>query len=150
MVIAIISILAGVVLVSLKSTRENARVSAAQEELKQLRTAITLLEATTNEWPGHTLSGVVGSGTSGKEVWDLSAPVAGLIQTDGSFQSWNGPYLQNAVTDPWGNNYFFDTDYDLDPTGSTRWAVVVGSFGPNGVGQNLYDSDDIIEIILSE
>ena len=51
-----------------------------------------------------------------------------------------------SMLDPWGNPYFLDTDYH---TGGDC-VVAIGSFGPNGVGQNLYDEDDIIYVIPSE
>ena len=74
---------------------------------------------------------------------DLAAGAAGLLTTNGSFPNWNGPYLPSIPLDPWGNNYFFDSDYLVN--GHNR--VVIGSFGPNGVGPNVYDSDDVIKII---
>jgi hypothetical protein len=54
--------------------------------------------------------------------------------------------------DPWGNPYFLDTDYQVDANGnpcqsSCTEVAALGSFGPNGVGQNVYDSDDIILIV---
>jgi len=52
--------------------------------------------------------------------------------------------MKSIPQDPWGNNYFFDTDYDVNGVG-TR--AVVGSYGPNGVGNNLYDSDDIYYVV---
>jgi len=38
-----------------------------------------------------------------------------------------------------------DEDYNIDGVDYT----VIGSFGPNGIGPNVYDDDDII-IILDE
>ena len=85
-------------------------------------------------------------GGGANEVWDLSQPAGGLLSTDGNYPNWGGPYIDEIPLDPWGNPYFFDSDYDVPPTGGND-AVVLGSFGPNGVGQNLYDSDDIIIIL---
>jgi prepilin-type N-terminal cleavage/methylation domain-containing protein len=145
-VIAIIGMLATLVIGAVNQARAKARVAKVQAELKSLRNAIVLLENDSQEWPGHQAIGVIGSGGS-NEIWDLNDTDAGLSTTDGNFTNWNGPYILNVPLDPWGNEYFFDSDYDIDPSGSTRFAVVIGSFGPNGVGQNLYDSDDIIEIL---
>ena len=149
-VIAIIGILSSVVMASISTARDKARIANAQATLDQVRRAVAILEGDTGQWPGHKTIVDIEGGASGNEIWDLNAPAAGLVQTDGNFPNWNGPYLPVVPTDKWGNNYFFDTDYDIDPTAGTRWAVVIGSFGPNGVGQNVYDSDDIIEIIVSE
>jgi len=149
-VIAIIGVLSSVILSSLNTAREKARIAKAEATVKQLRRTIILLEGDTGEWPGHKTIEDIEGGASGNEIWDLNADEAGLVTTDGLFFNWQGPYISVIVPDPWGNNYFFDTDYDIDPGGGTTWTAVIGSFGPNGVGQNVYDSDDIIEIIVSE
>ena len=77
------------------------------------------------------------------EKWNLNTSNAGLTGTDGTFPDWAGPYISNVPQDPWGNNYFFDPDYQID---GLNYAVL-GSFGPNGVGPNLYDADDIYIIL---
>ena len=88
----------------------------------------------TGKWPG----GISLPGD--QETWDLSTPAAGLLSCNSSFGSfWKGPYLKKVPLDPWGMPYFFDPDYTIDG----KACPVVGSFGPNRVGQNLYDSDDI-------
>ena len=51
--------------------------------------------------------------------------------------------LESIPLDPWKNKCFFDPDYTI--SGAVR--VVVGSFGPNRVGPNLYDRDDIWVIL---
>ncbi|MBU1159984.1 prepilin-type N-terminal cleavage/methylation domain-containing protein [Patescibacteria group bacterium] len=150
MVIAIISILAVIVLASIRSAKENAQIVKARAMAKQIRNAMAMLENDTNQWPGHKTIDDIESGASGNEVWDLNAGTAGLVATDGAFSRWNGPYINIIPPDPWGNNYFFDTDYDIEPGAGQTWAAVVGSFGPNGVGQNVYDSDDIYEVFVSE
>jgi len=79
-------------------------------------------------------------------VWDLNAANAGLVATNGGFPNWDGPYMQSVPKDPWGSDYFFDLDYRIDG----KDFAVVGSFGPNKVGKNLYDSDDIILILPAQ
>jgi general secretion pathway protein G len=149
-VIAIIGILASVVLASMHSARENAKKVKARAMTKEIRKAMALLEGDSGEWPGHKSIEDIESGASGNEIWDLNAAEAGLVATDGAFKNWSGPYIDHIPEDPWGNNYFFDTDYDLDPGAGEIWGVVIGSFGPNGVGQNVYDSDNIYESVVSE
>ena len=89
----------------------------------------------TGMWPGGTERTARGD----MEVWNLRTAVGGLILADSRFSEWNGPYVPSVPTDPWGNPYFFDPDYLIGGT----WHVVIGSFGPNGVGRNVYDADNI-------
>lgn len=147
--IAIIGLLASFTLPRLQTAKLKAEVARAEKQVKQLHDAIELLAGDTREWPNHLPVGVIDAGSSGNEVWDLGTQAAGLVQTDGLFPNWDGPYLPDMPTDPWGNPYFFDTDYDIG-TSSTEWVVAVGSFGPNGVGQNVYDSDNIISVLERE
>jgi len=149
-VIAIIGILGSIIIPSLNTAREKAMIAKAQLTVNSIRKAIILLESDTGEWPGHKTIYDVETGASGNEIWDLTTNEAGLLSTDGVYLSWSGPYLHALPLDPWGNPYFFDTDYDIDPTAGETWAAVVGSFGPNGAGQNLYDSDDIFEALVTE
>jgi hypothetical protein len=104
--------------------------------------AMILLESDTGQWPGHQTVSQINKG-GGNEVWDLSVGAARLVITDGNFPDWDGPYLPSVPKDPWGNDYFLDTDYAINGVDY----IVLGSFGPNGVGQNLYDDDDVIKII---
>ena len=105
-VIAIIGILSSVILASLTTTREKAKIGAARADVRQLRTAVSVFEIATAEWPGHQVPFFVDGGGSGNEIWDLSQPSAGLVQTDGPYLNWDGPYIPSAGPDPWGNNYF--------------------------------------------
>jgi hypothetical protein len=104
--------------------------------------AIILLESDTGQWPGHQTVSQINQGW-GNEVWDLSGGAGGLVSTDGNFPEWDGPYLPSVPKDPWGKDYFLDTDYQINTVNH----IVLGSFGPNEVGQKLYDDDDVIKII---
>ena len=150
-VIAIIGILAAIVLASMSAAREKAKVARAKAEIREIRTAVEMLANDSFQWPGHKSTDQVETGGS-NEVWDLTTNAAGLMATDGAYPGWRGPYIKTISNDPWGHAYFLDTDYAVDannnPCQSTCTnAVVLGSFGPNGVGQNLYDSDDIIIVL---
>jgi len=155
-VIAIIGLLAGIILVSLGGARQSARVARVQSDTKQLITAIQILENDTGQWPEHQVPWSVNTGVN-NEVWNLGASDAGITQDDLllPYVGWNGPYIAFAPVDPWGNPYFLDTDYSVQeneinvpcgvpPVPPCVNAVVIGSFGPNGAGQNDYDSDDVI------
>lgn len=135
-VIGIIGMLAGIAMPQFLAYREKAKVAEATSELKEIQLVIELLACDTEKWPGPNEVGE----TADIEVWDLSAASAGLVATSGAFPGWNGPYIASVPKDPWGNNYFFDPDYTI---GGVLYAVI-GSFGPNGVGPNQYDSDDVI------
>jgi len=160
-VIAIIGLLAGIVLVSLGGAREEARRGKARSEIHAIRTALLRLEIDTNEWPDHQppweVCDVGCPGTN--ETWDLNTEEAGLTQDDSGspYSGWKGPYLEAVPLDPWGNDYFLDTDYEIqtngdpcDGAGGCIKAVAIGSFGPDGVGQNDYNADDIILELVRE
>ena len=135
-VIAIIGILAATAIPQFSTYTKKAKIAEAMAELKEIQFVIELLACDTEKWPGPNNVGE----TANMEVWDLSAANAGLVATNGAFPGWNGPYIASVPKDPWGNNYFFDPDYTI---GGVVYAVI-GSFGPNGVGPNQYDSDDVI------
>jgi len=134
--ITIIGILAAIAIPQFSAYREKAKVAEATSELKEIQLVIELLACDTGKWPGPNEVGE----TANIEVWDLSVASAGLVATNGAFPGWSGPYIASVPKDPWGNNYFFDPDYTI---GGVSCAVI-GSFGPNGVGPNQYDSDDVI------
>jgi len=132
--------------ITYNSARERVNIDTTNAQLDQILAAIKLLELDTKLWPGtgtpqtpYTLACSGGA----NEVWDISSSDAGLVATNGNFPGWGGPYIDEVPLDPWGNPYFFDSDYVVNG----EQAVVLGSFGPNGVGQNLYDSDDIIRVL---
>jgi general secretion pathway protein G len=143
-IIAIIGILAATVLSNIGGAREKAKLAKAKVEVRNLEIAIQSLGIDSGLWPGAQELGEVACGGTDDVIDDLTTPEAGLVQSDSSFTQWNGPYMPEVPLDPWGHNYFFDTDYTIN--GQT--AVVVGSYGPNGVGANLYDADDIIRVIV--
>lgn len=151
--IAIIGFLASMVLVNVNTAREKARIAVAKAESREIYNAFILLESDTFQWPGHKTPYEVEEGSDNEIcpdgcTYSLSDPQAGLTATDGNYGGgWDGPYLDEIPTDPWGTEYFFDTDYDIDPGEGQDWAAVIGSYGPNGVGNNQYDDDDIYYII---
>jgi general secretion pathway protein G len=134
--IAIIGLLASLaVIVTVKSVAD-ARIKQAEAELEMIATAVLQLAWDTGRYPSGRLRTSPGSA----EVWDLSPALVGLLGKDDAFPNWNGPYMDSLTVDPWGMPYFFDPDYY---TGG-KMRIVVGSFGPNRRGRNLYDKDDII------
>jgi len=143
-VIGIIAFLATIVMGGSHYAKVYANQTKAESDVATIAKAIDTLALDTRQWPGHQTVYVACSGScDNNEIANLFLPSSGLKSTDGSFPNWNGPYMQVLTMDPWGNNYFMDTDYEID--GETK--AVVGSYGPNGVGLNQYDGDDIVQVI---
>jgi general secretion pathway protein G len=157
-VIGIIGLLSTLVVVQVKTARQKAKIAKAQHDIDVIATAILALGTDTGQWPGHQDAGEVNN-SNGNEIcgdgcnFGLSANQAGIVATDGSYNGWSGPYMRSIGLDPWGNEYFFDTDYQVTADGQPcstapcQMAAVVGSYGPDGVGNNQYTSDDIIKIL---
>ena len=138
--VAVIGILASIAIPNYISYRERSKIAKALAELHYLSKGVTMLALDTGLWPNKAMAGTI---PGSAEKWNLNTSNAGLTGTDGTFPDWAGPYISNVPQDPWGNNYFFDPDYQID---GLNYAVL-GSFGPNGVGPNLYDADDIYIIL---
>jgi len=152
--ILIIGIISAIVLSNLNNARGKAREAKVLSELRSVRSAIALLEHDTQKWP----NGCPPSMISNPEV-NLNTAQAGIKQqptvqdngdgcewTASDIASWGGPYMETPI-DPWGNPYWFDPDYrpyeNCAGVASEAETVTVLSFGPNGVGTNAYDCDDI-------
>ena len=138
-VVGIIGALTAIVIPSLSKARSDSQRKKADAELEMISSAILKLAWDTGAWP----NGDARNGTGDGEMWNLGANAAGLVGTDGSHSEWMGPYIREVPRDAWGNAYFFDPDYYVDG----EWRVVVGSFGPNGRGRNVYDSDNIYVLL---
>jgi len=175
-VIAIIGVLSTLAIVALSNARANARTAKAQYDIEQISKAMNLLVVDTYLWPDGQPVNIVctdrdGGCPSGNEICDtdknsnscnakLSDASSGIMSTDGSYSGWDGPYLRSIPQDPWGYEYFLDTDYSIDVNdqpcgcggGGCVMAVVIGSYGPDQEGAptgatGSYGCDDIIKII---
>lgn len=157
--IAIIGVLATLAIPSFNYAKNYAKIGAAEHNLATLEKAINMLANDSGFWPGKQKVNAVNN-VSGNEIcsdgctFGLSDSRAGLSSTDGNFTNWAGPYINPVPKDPWDREFFFDTDYLVDSqgnpcngSGSCTNAVVVGSYGQDGIGNDQYNSDDIIKII---
>jgi type II secretion system protein G len=135
-VVSILGMLSAIAIAAYTTYLDKGKYAQAYEDLRTIRVAIELLASDTERWPGPNPVGT----TANQEVWNLNLGEAGLVNTNGAFPNWKGPYTDQVPQDPWGSNYFFDPDYTIN--GNTY--VVIGSFGPNRVGPNLYDTDDLV------
>lgn len=158
-VITIIGLLSTLAVAALNSAREKSKLAKAVHDIDQLSKAIEMLGNDSNVWPGHIEVGMATS-TDGFEfcadgcTHSIASTSAGITSNDGTYENWQGPYMSNIGLDAWGNEYFFDPYYSVNIDGTPcdggagcSYAAVVGSYGKNGIGLNLYDKDDIIKII---
>ncbi|MDP2668909.1 MAG: prepilin-type N-terminal cleavage/methylation domain-containing protein [bacterium] len=127
-VLAIISILASIILASVRVARLKAFNVRAQADGNTLKSAIMQLEGDTSQTssPGitHTSASPCIIAAATVTLVGGSGNHVGLSENSVSpaFPNWNGPYLVNVPTDPWNRNYFFDTD-----------AVCAGQIGCSGL-----------------
>jgi prepilin-type N-terminal cleavage/methylation domain-containing protein len=169
-VIAIIGILSSIVIASVNTTREKAAVAKAKSELADVRNVIQNLANDTGVWPNGCAVGSV-AGFNGGGVTNevaLTAADAGLLTapnivatdppecdwTAAAVALWNGPYTIAPLIDPWGNSFWFDSDYIPQrdcptPNANPGVAPIVAlvSHGPNGTGgadTDVYDCDDVV------
>ncbi len=165
-VIAIIGILSSVVMVAMRNARETAKNSKTLADLKQIRTALSMLEADTGKWP----NGCPVDTTGNPEV-ALDLPAAGIksLPTVGSYGGsciwtasdialWRGPYAPVTV-DVWQSSYYFDPDFYTCEEGLTVKHAVIQSYGANreqnylssninaGSACLLQESDDIYMLL---
>ena len=144
--LGIVGILIGIAIPAYNGYREKADIAAAQQVLKDIERAIITLATDTGEWPGHQTIGAINN-AGGNEIYDLNAATAGLTADDPGtpYPNWNGPYMNAVPLDPWGTNYFLDTDYRIPNPGPDF--VVLGSLGPSKCCNNQYNSDDVVLIL---
>lgn len=158
--IAIIGILATLGSAAYSYAKNQAKTAKAQHDEAIIYEAITMLANDSGFWPNHQAINQINSGSDNEICADgclykLTSPESGIVNTDGNFPNWGGSYMNEIPLDPWGREYFFDTDYKVSAAqepcnggGGCVDAVVVGSYGPDGTGNNIYNADDVIKIIF--
>lgn len=139
-VMAIIGMLASVILASLNTARDKAKMARAKADLSQIRVAMQLMLESTGKYPNGASAG--------------SLCLTGNEETlDSTNALWN---YMHYVKDPWGNDYYIDPDYRCGPTiegcdgvddsSSGLYSGVIVSFGPDGVEK--YDEGDDIAFVV--
>ena len=159
-VVAIIGALTSIAFLAFRDSRKKAQEDKVRGDLNQIYKAMVMMSTDTGEWPGHQPVGDVYTGADDNEICQgctidsadasINSKLAGLKEQDdppNRYEYWSGPYIQIIPSDPWGNEYFFDTDY---PTTSGDVAAI-GSYGydrqadlDNDISVN---SDNIVMII---
>jgi prepilin-type N-terminal cleavage/methylation domain-containing protein len=168
-VIAIIALLSMLAITTVNYARAYAKENKTKHDIAQLAEVIRVLAYDTEQWPGHQSVNQVCSSCGNNEICgpdegggnclnrSISDGISGIEKNDSvtPYSNWGGPYIQKIPLDPWGHEYFFDTDYEINVddepcngSGSCITAVVIGSYGPDGIGNNQYNGDDIIKILV--
>lgn len=159
-VIAIIGLLSTLATVAVRYAMEQAKISKAQQGVDTIYNAITIMSNDTDQWPGHQTKDAIAATTDHFEFCGpdatlptaqscphgLSEGYAGILANDATtpYAGWQGPYMINIPLDPWQHEYFFDTNYYVNSDGkgcgcngnsvNCHDVVVVGSYGPDGLG----------------
>jgi len=103
LVVIIIGALVAMVLPRLAGRTEQARIQAAQADIRSnIATALKLYELDNGSFPS------------------TSEGLNALLNKPGESRNWNGPYLEKKPVDPWGREYKYESpgghraqDYDL-------------------------------------
>jgi prepilin-type N-terminal cleavage/methylation domain-containing protein len=158
-VISMITILASISVVGIRSAREKSKINKAKADVSRLALAVHNLYADTREYPGHMKrleyrSGG-GFGDDGHGWFHSSSSKAGLLidDSDTPYPNWKGPYFDSSIIgdDPWGRKYSISYAYNA-PDSQFRH-VAIYSVGPidtntsySGGGSNVF-CDDIYKTL---
>ena len=106
LVLVILATLAAIVVPKFAGRSEQAKVTAAQTELKNLEIALDAFEVDNSYYP---------KGSDGLKE---------LVDQPNNAKDWRGPYIDEIPLDPWGNEYVYtcpgkhnSNGFDLHSTG---------------------------------
>ena len=119
LVLVILATLAAIVYPKVMGRSEQARLTAAQTQIANFKTALDAFEVDNGYYP---------KGKNG---------LIDLIQQPRDSQNWRGPYIQSDTIpkDPWGNDYIYEcpgrhntTSYDLSSQGPPGDNAVIANW----------------------
>ena len=117
LVLVILATLAAIVYPKVMGRSEQARVTAAQTQIANFKTALDSFEVDNGYYP---------KGRNGLQD---------LIVQPRDAVSWHGPYLENIPRDPWGNDYLYDcpgkhnpSSYDISSQGPPNSQNPIGNW----------------------
>jgi len=117
LVLVILATLAAIVYPKVMGRSEQARITAAQTQIANFKTALDAFEVDTGYYP---------KGRNGLN--DL------LVQPR-DVTGWYGPYLESIPKDPWGNDYIYESpgkhnpsSYDISSQGSPGAQSPIGNW----------------------
>jgi general secretion pathway protein G len=142
-VAAIIGVLAGILVPLIFDRVEEAKISRAEADIKNIASAILLFHKDTGTWPYCNTNGAptqyferldssnsTDPGYSGAN-WpngQTDTFYNHLTSNTRNYTSWNGPYIETVEEDPWGNEYRLWAR-GFSNANEHAWVV---SAGPNG------------------
>ena len=117
LVLVILATLAAIVYPKVMGRSEQARVTAAQTQIANFKTALDAFEVDTGYYP---------KGRNG---------LNDLIVQPRDVTGWHGPYLESIPKDPWGNDYMYEcpgkhnpSSYDISSPGSPGANTPIGNW----------------------
>lgn len=161
-VVAVVTLLAGITIPLVADRVEDARIARAEAEMKDIAGAFAAHRADNGFWPERNSSRTIRNATHNFDYY------RGLYRKmSTTWKNWDGPYLNEGVqvgsymhaayngdgmVDPWGNYYRV---YQYAKTSTFAGALVLVSGGPDGkistnsasALRNDARGDDIIHVI---
>jgi general secretion pathway protein G len=120
LVLVILATLAAIVYPKVMGRSEQARVTAAQTQIANFKTALDAFEVDTGYYP---------KGRNG---------LNDLIQQPRDVTGWHGPYLESIPKDPWGGDYLYEcpgkhnpNSYDISSPGAPGGQSPIGNWQSN-------------------
>ena len=117
LVLVILATLAAIVYPKVMGRSEQARITAAQTQIANFKTALDAFEVDTGYYP---------KGRNG---------LNDLIVQPRDVTGWHGPYLDSIPKDPWGNDYLYEcpgkhnpSSYDISSPGSPGAQSPIGNW----------------------
>jgi len=117
LVLVILATLAAIVYPKVANRSEQARITAAQTQISNFKTALDAFEVDTGHYP---------KGRNG---------LTDLIQQPRDATGWHGPYLDSVPKDPWGNDYIYEcpgkhnaNSYDISSLGPPQKDAPIGNW----------------------
>jgi general secretion pathway protein G len=113
LVLVILATLAAIVVPKMVGRGEEARVTAAQTQIANFKTALDAFEVDTGSYP---------KGRNG---------LNDLINQPRDITGWHGPYLESIPQDPWKHDYIYEcpgkhnpSSYDISSQGSQNSGLI--------------------------
>ncbi len=132
-VISIIGFLSSIVLASLNTAREKARIAKAESEVRTIYQAMLSYRADNGNYDNLVVTGVMLPCWAGLSngVWTPNSGGGNNICTTEQWNAgWLTPYMATVPLDPWDHPYMFDGRSDTSEC--SAYASSLCSAGPNG------------------